>query len=110
MAKVPQSVQYIKEALDKEDIERVWDYLGKTFGFNLRKWKEEFNASIKPLPRDTSVEEAFIIFGKQRIEPLLNEILRRKQRPTWIALLTFLLRDKISARQKRNEKYKERFK
>lgn len=109
MAKVPQSVQYIKDAFDEEDIDRVWEYLRKTFGFNVREWKTEFKASIEPLPRNTSIQEAFILFGKKKIEPLLNEILKRKQYPTWIGLLTFVLKDKIEGKQKRDLKYRNRY-
>jgi len=109
MAKTPQVVQNIKDTLDKDDIERVWDYLGKTFGFNSGRWAADFNAAIKSLPRDRSVEEAFILFGKEKIEPLLNEILKRKQYPTWIELLSFVLKDKIDERHKRDKRYKKRY-
>lgn len=110
MAKVPQSVQYLKDVLDVADIDRVWEYLGEKFGFNIIAWKEEFNTERSRLPRNTSDEEAFLIFGKQRIEPLLNKILMRRRYPTWIGLLTFVLKDKIDKRKKRDEYYKDRYK
>ena len=109
MAKVPQSVAYIKEVFDPEDIEKVWTYLKTTFSFNTKAWKEDFNTERSRYPRNTSVQEAFMIFGKQRIEPLLNEILRRKRYPTWIGLLSFVLKDKIDKRKKRDAFYKNRY-
>ena len=109
MAKVPQSVQYIKDVFDAADIDRVWEYLGKTFGFNISAWKEEFQTALGHFPRNTSVQEAFMTFGKQKIEPLLNEILKRKRHPAWIELLTFVLKDKIDEREKRDAYYKDRY-
>ena len=109
MAKVPQSVAYIKDVFDPEDIEKVWEYLEKTFSFNVRSWKREFNTERSHYPRNTSDQEAFMIFGKQRIEPLLNEILKRKRYPTWIGLLSFVLKDKIAKRKKRDEYYSDRY-
>lgn len=109
MAKVPQSVAYIKDVFDPEDIDKVWVYLEKTFSFNISSWKEEFNRARSHYPRNTSEQEAFMMFGKQRIEPLLNEILRRKRYPTWVGLLSFVLKDKIDQRKKRDEYYNDRY-
>mgnify|MGYP003447314011 CR=1 FL=1 len=109
MAKVPQSVQYVKDVFDPEDIEKVWEYLKKTFCFNVRLWKKEFEAEKSHYPRNTTEQEAFMIFGKHRIEPVLNEILRRKRYPTWIGLLSFVLKDKIDERTKRDAYYKNRY-
>jgi hypothetical protein len=109
MAKVPQAVQYISATFGEEDIDRVWDYLGKKFGFNTLAWKKEFEATVTPLPRNTSRQEAFILFGKQKIEPLLNLILKRRQYPTWIRLLSYVLKDKIDKSRKADAFYKERY-
>jgi hypothetical protein len=109
MAKVPQAVQYITSNFDEADIDRVWSYLGKKFGFNTPAWKKEFEQSVTPLPRNTSRQEAFILFGKERIEPLLNVILKRHRYPTWIRLLTFVLKDKIEVNRKLDMFYRGRY-
>jgi RNA binding exosome subunit len=109
MAKVPQSVEYVKAVFEAEDIEKVWKYLEMTFSFNIKSWKKEFEAERSHFPRNTTDQEAFMIFGKHQIEPVLNEILKRKKYPTWIGLLTFILKDKIEKRKQRDAYYKTRY-
>lgn len=109
MAKVPQSVEYINAVFETEDIDVAWTYLGKTFSFNIKSWKNEFEMERSHFPRNISDQEAFMIFGKRNIEPVLNEILKRKKYPTWIGLLTFLLKDKIEKRLQRDVFYKNRY-
>ena len=107
--KTPEPVQYIKDVIEVEDIAKVWDYLGKTFKFNVKAWRAEFEQICIQLPRNTTIEEAFMIYGKKKIEPLLNEILKRERHPTWIGLLTFILKDKIDKRKKRDQFYRGRY-
>jgi hypothetical protein len=102
-------VRYIKEAFERDDIEKVWTYLGKKFGFNIPAWKKDFENSFLVSKRDRSIQDQFMEFGKKRIEPLLNDVLCRKALPTWINLLAFLLRDKIDALQKREQAFKKRY-
>jgi hypothetical protein len=102
-------VKYVKEAFDREDIEKVWDYLGKKFGFNIARWKKEFEDSFLVSRRDRSIQDQFMEFGKKKIEPILNDILYRKKYPTWINLLAFLLKDKIIALQDRDRSFKKRY-
>ena len=102
-------VKYVKEALDTEDIERVWRYLGQTFNFNVSAWKKDFENSISISKSEKTVQVQFMEFGKRRIEPLLNDVLCRKAFPTWINLLAYLLEDKIQALQHRDQHYKDRF-
>jgi len=109
MAKVPQSVEYVKAVFDPEDIEKVWKYLAKTFSFNIKSWKKEFDMARSRFPRNTTPQEAFMIFGKHQIEPVLNEILKRKKYPTWIGLLSFLLKEKIEKRKQRDAYYRNRY-
>jgi len=109
MAKVPQAVQYISTNFEEEDIERVWQYLEKKFGFNIAEWKKEFQGTIAPLPRNTSRQEAFIQYGKLKIEPLLNLILKRHHYPTWIRLLTYVVKEKIDGSKARDRFYRGRY-
>ena len=104
-----EEVKYVKEAFDKEDIDRVWNYLGTKFGFNVPGWRKEFEESFSVCKRDKSIQDQFMEFGKIKIEPILNDILYRKKYPTWISLLAFLLRDKITELQKRDLSFKERY-
>ncbi len=102
-------VKYVKEAFDSNDIEKVWAYLGKKFGFNIPAWKKDFENSLVSSSRDKSVQVQFMEFGKRRIEPILNDVLCRKNFPTWINLLAFLLEDKVRALQERDRSYKDRY-
>lgn len=102
-------VKYVKEAFDPEDIERVWTFLGRKFHFNIPAWKDEFNQSLDLTIRHKSVPVQFMEFGKRKIEPLLNDILCRRNYPTWIILLSYILRDKIDTIQNRNWQFKNRY-
>lgn len=102
-------VKYVKEAFDSEDIDKVWAYLGTKFGFNVPGWRKEFENSFLVGKRDKSIQDQFMEFGKIKIEPILNDILYRRKYPTWINLLAFLLRDKITALQKRDRYFRERY-
>jgi hypothetical protein len=102
-------VKYVREAFDSQDIEKVWEYLGKKFGFNIPAWKTDFINSFLTSKRDKSVQDQFMEFGKKKIEPILNDVLCRKQVPTWINLLSFLLQDRINALQNRDRSLKKRY-
>ncbi len=94
------NIKNVKDAMDVKDIDKVWAYLGKKFGFNVRGWKNEFNDYFNPYDRDKSIQTQFMEFGKQKIEPILNDILCRDKYPTWIYLLAYLLKDKIEDKKK----------
>ncbi len=102
-------VKYVRDAFDVDDIEKVWQYLGHKFGFNIPAWKTEFENVFLQTKRNKSVQEQFMEFGKIKIEPILNDILYRKHYPTWIHLLAFLLQDKIIALQQRDRYFKDRY-
>ena len=109
MAVYSQQVEDVKNVFDAEDIEKVWEYLKVKFGFNVKVWKGEFENEIGIFPRFTSKQELFMIYGKKKIEPLLNIILKRDKYPTWINLLTYVLREKIERRKKIENLYKDRW-
>jgi hypothetical protein len=98
---------YIREVLTSEDFDKVWHVLEAVFSMNIAAWKESFAQAERTRGRFTSREEAFLIFGKQRIEPLLNDLLYRKRVPTWIYLLRYVLRDKLAAREERTRRHRE---
>jgi len=109
MAKVPSQVQYIREVFDVEDIDKVWTELGKRFHFNVRGWKKEFEMISINHDRFKDIQEVFLEYGKMKIEPLLNTILKRHRQPTWINLVTYVLKDKIEKRKRLDESYKDRY-
>lgn len=109
MAKVPLSVQYIREVFEVEDIDKVWNELGRRFHFNIKAWKKEFEVVAANHDRFKDLQEVFLEYGKIKIEPLLNIILKRHRYPTWINLVTYVLRDKIKGRETQDEFYKDRY-
>jgi hypothetical protein len=44
-----------------------------------------------------------------KIEPLLNLILKRHRYPTWINLVTFVLKEKIEKRKELDQFYRGRY-
>ncbi|HMG92856.1 MAG TPA: hypothetical protein VK589_22520 [Chryseolinea sp.] len=109
MAKVPLSVQYIREVFEVADIDRVWNELERRFHFNVNAWKKEFEVIAANSDRFKDLQEVFLEYGKMHIEPLLNIILKRHRQPTWINLLTYVLKDKIDKRKNQDEFFKNRY-
>jgi hypothetical protein len=109
MAKVPSQIQYIREVFDVEDIDKVWTELEKRFHFNIQGWKKEFEMISTNHDRFKDIQEVFLEYGKMKIEPLLNTILKRHRQPTWINLVTYVLKDKIENRKRLDESYKDRY-
>jgi hypothetical protein len=109
MAKVPSSVQYIRDVFEVADIDKVWNELERRFHFNVKAWKKEFEVIASNSDRFKDLQEVFLEYGKMKIEPLLNIILKRHRHPTWINLVTYVLKDKIAERKKQDEFYKDRY-
>lgn len=73
-------------------ISEVWDELKTRFGFDLKSWKKDFRAFLGTQSRNTPEADAFIVFGNRRINPVLNEILRRNELfPTFNKLVAYIL-------------------
>ena len=109
MAKVPLSVQYIREVFDVEDIDKVWKELERRFHFNIKAWKKEFEVVASNHDRFKDLQDIFLEYGKMKIEPLLNIILKRQRYPTWINLVTYVLKEKIERKKGQDEFYKDRY-
>src|SRR5690242_18328739 len=99
MAKVPLSVQYIREVFEVGDIDKVWNELERRFHFNIKAWKKEFEVVASNSERFKDLQEVFLEYGKINIEPLLNTILKRHRHPTWINLVSYVLKSKIAERK-----------
>ena len=86
----------IAEVFEETDMEKVWDYLEKTFHVNKKKWKANFDGEFRKSTRDVTRIELFARFGRKHFEPALNKLLCREERhPTWFLLLRFIVVDKI---------------
>lgn len=78
---------------DEAHIDRVWALLQEIFHFNVAEWKSEFADYLSKQPRRTEEASAFLMFGSQHINPILNSILRRKTgHPTWNKLINHVIR------------------
>ncbi|HEY5747131.1 MAG TPA: hypothetical protein VIU12_13690 [Chryseolinea sp.] len=92
MEKLPQD---ITRQFQEVHMEKTWKVLEQRFSFNLRAWKADFNHYCQSQARDISERQAFAEFGKKKIEPLLNLILKREQyHPTWTNLMRWILKNK----------------
>ena len=109
MAKVPSSVQYIRDVFEVTDIDKVWNELERRFHFNVKAWKKEFDVIASNSNRFKDLQEVFLEYGKKNIEPILNTILKRHRHPTWINLVSHVLKEKIEMRKIQDEFYKDRY-
>jgi hypothetical protein len=87
-----QSVSFSKEQEFSEmHINLTWEELHDRFGFDLKTWKKKFNDYLMKQPRETDLVSAFLRFGNDRLNPLLNEILGRPSGfPTFNRLTTYV--------------------
>ena len=84
-------------------IDLVWDELRLRFGFDLKRWKIEFQDYLATQPRNTADTDAFIRFGNHRINPVINQILRRNELfPTFNKLVEYILSRPASASGKQD--------
>jgi hypothetical protein len=109
MAKVALSVQYIRDVFEVADIDKVWNELERRFHFNIKAWKKEFETEAYNDERFKDLQEVFLEYGKKKIEPLLNVILKRERYPTWINLVSYVLKEKIEKRKIKDELYRDRY-
>jgi len=92
MDRLPQD---IARQFQEAHIERTWKVLEERFSFNVNGWKAEFRRYLQSQSRGISERQAFTEFGKKKIEPLLNLILKREQyHPTWTNLMRWILTNK----------------
>lgn len=88
--KLPRDVE---EELSPIHIEKVWELLEEKFCFNVKAWKKEFLEYYKKQPQNISKEEAFVDFGSECINPILNMVLKRAEyHETWRNMLKYIVR------------------
>ena len=66
MAKVPSSVQYIRDVFEVTDIDKVWNELERRFHFNVKAWKKEFEIIASNSDRFKDLQEVFLEYGKMK--------------------------------------------
>ena len=94
----------IAAVFDELDIDRTWDYLEKTFHLNKKKWKADFEQAYVKATREISKVELFVRYGREKIQPLLNQLLfRDPKHPTWFMLIRYIVKDKIKKEMDRQD-------
>jgi hypothetical protein len=73
-----------EHVLEETHVKLIWNYLHEKFGFDLKGWKakfEEFRREPRVLKsgHDNLEVSHFFLFGNKHIEPVLNQILCRKE-------------------------------
>lgn len=88
--KLPRDVE---DELSPVHMAKVWELLEEKFGFNVKAWKKEYQDYFQQLPHSVSEKEAFVEFGAEFINPLLNKILKRREHHnTWGNMLKYIVR------------------
>ncbi|MEO5980375.1 MAG: hypothetical protein ABIS36_22240 [Chryseolinea sp.] len=88
--KVPQDVEH---ELSSVHIDKTWSLLEEKFCFNVKAWKQDYQAYCQKQGSKMSEQEAFVEFGTEFINPLLNKILVRKSyHNTWSNMLSYIVK------------------
>jgi len=88
--KMPRDVE---DELSTVHIEKTWELLEEKFCFNIKIWKQEYKQYYQKQPHSVSEREAFVEYGAQFINPLLNMILKRQSHhPTWGNMLIYVVK------------------
>ena len=88
--KLPREVE---EELSPPHIEKVWELLEEKFCFNVKVWKKEFEGFFQRQPHSVMREEAFVEFGAEFINPVLNLVLKRDPyHATWANILKYIVK------------------
>ncbi len=83
----------VEDELSSLHIEKVWELLEEKFCFNVKVWKKEFHEYCQKQSPSVDHREAFVRFGQEHINPLLNLVLRRKEyHPTWQNIITYIVK------------------
>jgi hypothetical protein len=73
-------------------MQQVWDLLATKFGFNVPEWKMRFREYKLAYHRKLLDTDAFLIFGNKVLNPLLNQILQRRQGyPTFNRMVKYVM-------------------
>jgi hypothetical protein len=82
-------------------IPKVWKELNDRFGFNISAWKKRFEQSRideakRRTGRDHDLTSDFYYFGNTQINPVINQILgRREHHGTFNRLIEYVVNGKV---------------
>jgi len=83
------------DRFDENHINKVWEILGSKFGFNVKEWRMRFREYQLRHHRKSMDVDAFLIFGEKVLNPLLNQILQRREGfPTFQRMVRFVITGK----------------
>jgi len=82
-----------EDELSPLHIEKVWELLEEKFCFNVKAWRKEFHEYFQKQPHQVQQREAFVKFGQEFINPVLNLVLKRKEyHSTWRNILLYIVK------------------
>jgi hypothetical protein len=88
--KMPRDVE---DELSTIHIEKTWELLEEKFCFNVKAWRQEYKLYFQKQPHSVSEREAFVEFGAEFINPLLNKVLKRQEHHnTWGNILIYIVK------------------
>lgn len=88
--KLPRNVE---DELSAVHMAKVWELLGEKFCFNIKKWKKEYVEYLQKRSHNVSEQEAFVDFGTEFINPVLNAVLKRDRYfDTWGNMLKYIVK------------------
>jgi hypothetical protein len=88
-----------ERVFDKTHCDKVWLLLEEKFSFNIKFWKDQCRYYIDHQPRNVHELEAFLQFGNDNINPVLNKVLgRNEHHNTWYKLVEYVIRQSIPAK------------
>jgi hypothetical protein len=83
----------VEDELTTIHIEKTWELLEEKFCFNIKAWRQEYKLYFQKQPHSVSEREAFVEFGAEFINPLLNKVLKRQDHHnTWRNLLIYIVK------------------
>lgn len=83
----------VEDQLSAVHMTKVWELLEEKFCFNIKKWKKEYVEYLQKRSSRVSEQEAFVDFGMEFINPVLNMVLKRDRYfDTWGNMLKYIVK------------------
>lgn len=99
----------IFDYMEEVHINQVWTELEERFGFPIKTWKKHFAEHLDSKPRSENILNVFLRYGSERINPILNGILiRREGFPTFHNLCEYVIRKSPAYQNELKKDYKYR--
>jgi hypothetical protein len=83
----------VEDRFSSVHMAKVWELLEEKFCFNIKKWKKEYMEYLQKQAHHVSEQEAFVDFGAEFINPVLNAVLKRDRYfDTWGNMLKYIVK------------------